>query len=434
MVTETITLTATNFSSIPPTMPSTWYLGNFIPNGALDRSHVEARYRPAAGAWTSWEAVTAWSQATKTATYFKPGVIDEVEFRRKTPRYVAYLDPLLATSRVSEKNFKANADQGAFVAVEWAAQYGLDAYAVPLADPGLALNQLGLVQLTQNHWGPDADFTKTSWNFYFAGGYIARSHVKAQALLPSGWVQLAIDPDENDPSHPSVAPFRFIGDYQLRLDLSTLAGPVTGLIIYRHTPRIVEVDVPLDATRITAPGMEPSARHAFFVAVEIGEELSRHVPTCECEEYVYYTSLIYPTLVSDTLSLGAPVPKDNSSVWGLPDDSLALAHPVPRDTSTLVAAISHINYTNGRDFNADTLATPLPVPRDASTLVVTINYLDYTNGRDFNADTLAVPHAVPQGASTLVVTISYIDYTNGRDFGADTLTMPLPIPQSGTLV
>jgi hypothetical protein len=353
-----------------------------------------------------------------------------VEFRRKTPRYAAFLDPLAATSRVSEKNFRANADQGIFVAVEWAAQYGIDAYEIPLADPGLALNQLGLVQLTQNHWGPNADFTKTSWNFYFAGGYIDRAHVKAQALLPGGWVQLTIDPAENDPGDPSVAPFRFIGDYQLRLDLSTLAGPVTGLIIYRHTPRMVNVGVPYDNTRITAPGMEPSARHAFFVAVEIGEELSRHVPTCECEEFVYYTSLIYPTLVQDTLSIATPAVQP-SVLWGLANETLTIPQPAPQ-SGTLVGTISYLNYTNGRDFNADTLTVPQPAPQ-SGTLVVTINYLNYTNGRDFNADTLTVVQPEPRDTSTLVVVISYIDYTNGRDFNADTLTMPQPTPQSGTL-
>lgn len=428
MTTETNLLVKVNFSAFPATMPSTWYLGNFIPNGALDGSHIEARWRPAGAYWQPWEPVAAWNNTTRTATFFKAGVHEQVEFRRSTPRYAAFRDPLASTSRVSEQNFHANADQGLMVAAEWAAQYGIDAYAIPLAEPGDGPNQLGLVQQTQNHWGSNANFAKTTWDFQFAGGYIDRAHVKAQALLPTGWTQLTIDPGENDPAHPSAAPFRFIGDYQLRLDLSTLAGPVTGLVIYRHTPRNVNVTVPLDNTRITAPGMEPSARHALFVAVEIGEELTKRVPPCECE--LYYTSLIYPTLIEEAMTVGIP-PIVSGLTRSLGNDDMTGPIPVLQ-SGTLISNITFNVYTNGRDFNPDVMSGPLPVLQ-SGTLVSVVNPVSYTNGRDFGPDIMSGPLPVLQ-SGTMVVTISYVIYTNGRDFNADTMSVAVPNLQSGTLV
>lgn len=430
MVTETNLLTKVNFSDIPTTMPSEWYLGAFIPNGALVIDHVQARVRPVGGYWQQWEVVDAWNNTTRTATYSKPIPIEQVEFRRATPRYHAYLDPMDRTSRVSEKNFHANADQGLFVAVEWAAQYGIDAYALELAEPGDGPNELGLVQQTQNHWGPDANFAKTTWDFQFAGGYIDRAHVRAQALLPSGWTQLDIDPSENDPGDPSNAPFRFIGDYQLRLDLSTLAGPVTGLVIYRHTPRDVNVSVPLDAARIRATGMEPSARHAFFVAVEIGEELAKRVPPCECERF--FTSLLYPTFVEDTVGFGPMVISDGQIIKQ-PEDEMQFGPVAFQDGGTLVSVLTFIDYTNQRDINPETMQFGPVAFLAGGTLVATITYLDYTNQRDVAPDTVSFG---PSGFSsgTLVVIISYLEYTYQRDVNPDTVSFGPPAIQSGTLV
>jgi hypothetical protein len=428
MTTETNLLTKVNFSEFPATMPSTWYLGNYIPNGALDVSHIQARWRPQNAFWQPWEQVASWDNTTKVAGFFKAGVSTEVEFRRVTPRYSLWRDPLARTERVSENNFHANADQGLFVATEWAAQYGIDALQVMLAEPGDGPNELGLIQQTQNHWGSNANFFQLTWNFQFAGGYIDRSHVKAQALLPSGWVSLTIDPSENDPAHPSNAPFRFIGDYQLRLDLATLGAPVTGLVIYRHTPRNINVTVPGDHTRITAPVMEPSARHAVFVAVEIGEELAKRVPPCECA--LFYTSTIYPYIAEETLSAGLAV-LVNGVYWGFPDDTVTQALPVLQ-SGTLVSAFTFIDYTNQRDVNPDTLAQALPVLQ-SGTLVLSVNPVSYTNQRDVNPDTLAQEIPVLQ-SGTLVVTISYVDYTNQRDVSPDTLAQALPVLQSGTLV
>lgn len=429
MTTETNLLTKVNFSAFPAMMPSTWYLGNFIPNGALDATHIQARWRPQNAFWQPWEPVATWNNDTKVAGFFKSGVHTEVEFRRVTPRYALFRDPLATTSRVSNKNFKANADQGLFVAIEWAAQYGIDAQQVMLAEPGDGPNELGLVQQTQNHWGPDANFGNLTWNFQFSGGYIDRSHVKAQALLPSGWVSLDIDPSENDPSDPSDAPFRFIGDYQLRLDLASLGETVSGLVIYRHTPRDVNVAVPADAARITAPGMEPSARHAVFVAVEIGEELAKRAPPCECE--LYYTSLIYPYFDADDTLAASVAAIVSGQLWGVEDDALA-AQVASLQSGELISSIVLLDYTNHRDVNPDALATTVAVLQ-SGTLVSAVTPISYTNHRDVNPDSLASTVAVLQ-SGTLVVTISFISYTHHRDVAPDTLAAPVAALQSGTLV
>lgn len=269
-------LASVNFSEVAYPAPTSWDLSSYIPTGALDQTHIEARIKPVGDIFGDWGAVTAFDNTTLLATFTTLAHASEVEFRRNTPRYAVYHDPQAVSSRVSQTNLQANADQGLFVAVEWAAQYGIDAYAelVPTDTP----NTLGLIQQTQNHWAATADWTHTSWDFQFAGGYIDRDHVKAQVLLSTGWQALTIS--DTDPS----APFRFIGNFQLFLDFSTLAEVPLGLIIYRHTPRDMLVDSPLDHARITANGMRPSATHALFVAVELGEVLSQYVPPCSCRD------------------------------------------------------------------------------------------------------------------------------------------------------
>jgi hypothetical protein len=211
---------------------------------------------------------------------------------------------------VSAGNLQINADQGLYTAIEWAAQFGIDAQAALIPGPGQVPNTLGLQQQTQNYWGA-ADYSTKVWNFNFAGGYLERSHVRAQVLLSTGWTALAIDTEEYvaqfryelredgalelredgtietdegfiDPNDANNSPFRFIGPFQLYMDFSSLGEVPQALLIYRHTPRNIKVSSLADDTRITADGMDPSARHALFVAVELGEQLSQYAPPCDC--------------------------------------------------------------------------------------------------------------------------------------------------------
>lgn len=340
-------LVSINFTDLPGTYPTTWDLSPTYPNGALDPTHITARTKSTNQSWTPWGPVTAFDINTNIATFTLPGsTVEQVEFRRSTPRYSVYLDPLLPSSRVSAKNLQANADQGLYTAIEWAAQFGIDAQAPLVAAPGEVPNTLGLQQQTQNYW-VEADYSPHVWDFSFAGGYIERSHVKVQVLLDAGWVGLSIDTadgepqynyelredgsyelDESgliearegdtDPNDANTSPFRFIGPYQLYLDFTTLGEVPQAIIIYRHTPRSMKVSSLPDRARITAPGMDPSARHALFVAVEIGEQLSQYQPPCDCltsdQVEVSFTSetdtLIYLTqyqAFQDSHTTGIPV-------------------------------------------------------------------------------------------------------------------------------
>lgn len=303
-------LVSINFSGLSGTLPTTWDLSPTYPNGALDPTHITARTYSVATGWSTWGAITAFNNDTNVATFTLPAGTTKVEFRRSTPRYTVYRNPTTVSSRVSEGNLQANADQGLYTAIEWAAQFGIDAQAVLLPGPGQVPNTLGLQQQTQNYWGA-ADYSAHVWDFSFAGGYIERSHVKAQILLEAGWTLLTIDTDEyvrqfnyelredgglelnedgtvearegiTDPNDANTAPFRFIGPFQLYMDFSTLGEVPQALIIYRHTPRNVKVSSLVDDARITGTGMEPSALHALFVAVELGEQLSQYTPPCDC--------------------------------------------------------------------------------------------------------------------------------------------------------
>lgn len=147
-------------------------------------------------------------------------------------------------------------------------------------------------------------------------------------------------------------------------------------------------------------------------------------------QYAYFTSILYPFLVQDTLSMALPVAQP-SGLFGVTLDTLSLALPLMQ-SGTLVATLNPLSYTNWRDINPETLSMAIPVAQ-SGTLVVTINYLDYVNWRDVNPETLSMPVPVAQ-SGTLVVTISYLDYLNWRDINPETMSMAIPVMQSGTLV
>lgn len=380
-------LTKVNFSSLPGTIPTTWDLTSYIPNGALDVSQVQQRTHPVGGEWTDWGPITAFDYATNVAS-FAPTGVDQVEFQRVTPRYAAYLDPKLPTSRVSQRNLQVNADQGVYVATEWAAQYGIDVQTVLLPDPATTPNQLGLQQQTQNYWGSNANYGLTDWNFHFAGGYISPDHVKAQVLLTAGWTQLTID--QVDPA----APFRFIGPYQLYMDFTWLGEVPQALIIYRYTPRNVHVSSPADADRITATGMSPSAQHALFVAVEIGELLSKFVPGCECsldygQELAFDNPYIWwrmddassGTAGADSGSLGLPFVIDptvmsfgHDSLW---DTGNSLSGDTTGYNGGLTAATSAVNFPGG--FTITALVNWLTAPEDMAVVAHGQTNVDWAN-------------------------------------------------------
>ena len=420
-MTETDQLVSVQFSSIPATMPSAWYLGNFIPTGALATEHIQVRTRQVGQYWSAWGPVDAWNQTTKTATYFRAVVLSLIEFRRVTPKAMPFVDPITNQGRVSQRNLWVNANQGVFVAVEDAAALGIDARITRVTDPEDSPNQLKLVQRTQNHWGIGTDFSKVQWPFQFSGGYIDRSHVKAQVKTPSGWQQLTID--YSDPTLPSASPFKFTSDFQLHLNLASLGVVISGLIIYRFTPRNVEVFSPTDASAIVATGVEPSARQAFYIAIEIGEELAKRAATCNCPGQ-YYTSGLYPVFTEERMVLNVSEVQ-RGSVFDPMNDYLSQATPVML-AGTLNSTF--IGYLNWRDVNPDTMTNPLPVI-SSGTLAVTAIF--YSNWRDVTPDTMTNPLPVVS-SGTLAVTAIF--HQNWRDVNPDTMTTVTPVIQLGTLV
>lgn len=404
-----------------------FYLGDYIPNGAILPSDVQVRVRPVGAYWQQWESVNSWDNDSLVATVTRGYDIERLQFKRVTQYTSLIDDPQSRTARVNKRNMQTNADQGLFVVEDLARASGLDPLVLLLEDPASGESGVVLPQYTQNHYTQNLMSRKT-WDFQFAGGYIDRADVKVQVLLGTGWANLLVDPSENDPDDPSDEPFRFVGDFQLHLDLSTLGEEVSKVVIYRHTPRGAHITTPDDGDRIRATNMEPSARHAFFVAIEVGEELARNAASCDCA--LYFTSLIYPYQTIDTMSFGR-TNWMSGVVWGIDDDTAAFAK-VAITGGTLIPILNPVSYTDGRDYNPDLLQFAHVEPM-SGTLTVVINYIHYTNGRDYAPDTLEYPH-VELMSGTLTVVIAYLNYTNGRDYAPDTAAFAKPALQSGTLV
>src|ERR1051326_6371173 len=268
------------FSDTSGPFPDTWDLSETIPNGVLDLAHIGMALR-AGTMWSDYFSIVdvpgvepVLDPVTKILTYpiSSLGVTwadySAVRFKRATPKTL-YRDPLALGYRISERSLQDNANQGLFVAVEAAAAAGVFPYQVLLDERA---TNLPLASLSQNVYGPEADFAKRVWDCHFSGGYLDRDHVQVQAKTPSGWTLLDVARDDSG----TDAPFRFVGDFKLFLDLATL-GEVTGLIIFRHTPRNVQVPVADDGVRITAGGLRPGAVYAYFVAVELGEAASNNI-------------------------------------------------------------------------------------------------------------------------------------------------------------
>lgn len=144
----------------------------------------------------------------------------------------------------------------------------------------------------------------------------------------------------------------------------------------------------------------------------------------------YYTSLVYPYLITDTISTGIPVLERGYQFFLNPD---AMNQPITSlQSGTLVVSLNPVSYTNQRDINPDVMNHPI-ASLQSGTLIVTISYLSYTNQRDVNPDVMNHPIASLQ-SGTLVVTIGYVDYTHQRDVNPDTMNHPVTSLQSGTLV
>lgn len=242
----------------------TFDLNGYIPGGVLDVGHLQMRINAGTGGvWSSWGLVVngnpnrSYDPETNTVTLrLEHPTKLFVQFRRVTPRYVLLLDPLTGYP-TTEPVLRSNASQGLFVAVELAAEAGINAYV--LGDPPeLPIGQAR----TQTRWPADHPFKLARmYNFQFAGGYLAREHVRVQIKLDGVWTEYTIGDDN------------FVGPWQLRMDFSSVPGEITGLVVRRFTPRDGTVAVVEDGYVVGPRGLDPIARHAFYAAVEIGEDL-----------------------------------------------------------------------------------------------------------------------------------------------------------------
>ena len=141
--------------------------------------------------------------------------------------------------------------------------------------------------------------------------------------------------------------------------------------------------------------------------------------------YEYFTSILYPFIVQDALSVAVGAVQ-RGTVLGITQDTLSAVVPTLQ-SGTLVVSISYLTYN--RPTFPDTLSTAVPTLQ-SGTLLVTIAYLTY-NQPAF-PDTLAA--AVPTLQSgTLVVTVNYLDYLNGITY-PDTMSVGVPTLTGGTLV
>jgi hypothetical protein len=210
------------------------------------------------------------------------------------------------------------------------------------------------------------------------------------------------------------------GEYQLYLDLSTLGGVVDGLIIFRRTIREVHVSSPADKATITATNMTPSAKHSFFVSVELGELMSGLVPECECD--LTYTTTLLPFFIEDRLGRSAAEITDGGT-RNFPVEEFARS---PAELAEGVLRDILIQYTTTEQMARN------PAALTAGVIEETRKDIFYTNWRDVAPDKTQRNAAVLT-AGTLVVTIAYINYTNWRDVAPDVMTrQPASLP-GGTL-
>lgn len=141
---------------------------------------------------------------------------------------------------------------------------------------------------------------------------------------------------------------------------------------------------------------------------------------------IFYTSILYPLLVEDGMSI-AMAALQRGYTLQVVNDASQVAVPALQG-GTLVATISFITYNNSLLFPDNSQIT-VPV-LESGTLVVTISFVTY-DARPFPDNSqIPVPAIV---ASTLVVTINYIDYLNAITY-PDNSQIPVPTLRSGTLV
>jgi hypothetical protein len=361
-------LTYIELSAFSGPIGTTQIIGDAFPGGAITAAHLSYRTRKTPGLWLAWQPVAAWDQVTRTVTVNPVDPTHTVmQIRRQTPRFFLYDNPLDLEDRVDQESVRINANQGYMVAYEWASEYGIDPRQ-DLIQPDYTVSQ-PIRMLTQSHYGPTTAYgAEKEYDFWFSGGYLKREHVRCQVLTNGVWVPITLDTQSWQVNN-NPAPNKFIGPWTLQLDLSPYSN-ITGIIISRFTPRTGEVSYPEEGVPITELNMDPSSRHAFYVAVELGERLSKIVP-CECLEY--FTTLLYPVVTTDEVKLtGVPIVV-NGTLFGtvfFPVDEVQI--PTVPNVISGTLALTYVNYT--MPITDDITISSVPVVISGTLAAVTINY------------------------------------------------------------
>jgi hypothetical protein len=141
---------------------------------------------------------------------------------------------------------------------------------------------------------------------------------------------------------------------------------------------------------------------------------------------LFYTSILYPFITEDGMSLAVPVPQ-RSNLITVDADGASVAAP-SLQSGTLVVTISFLTYDNSLLFPD---AAQVFVPAlESGTLVASISFVTY-DGRPFPDQAQVPVPALESG--TLIVTITFVNYTNPLLY-PDQAQVPVPTLQSGTLV
>ena len=97
------------------------------------------------------------------------------------------------------------------------------------------------------------DGTKTSFEFYFPGGYLSKDHVTVKL--------------EQSPNLPVTVPFAWLNDFTVSL---TTAPPVgSTLIVARNTPHTVPLVDYTTGARLTEKNLDESNAQAIFAIAEL---------------------------------------------------------------------------------------------------------------------------------------------------------------------
>lgn len=138
-------------------------------------------------------------------------------------------------------------------------------------------------------------------------------------------------------------------------------------------------------------------------------------------QYEYFTTILYPIVVDDELSVSQVIPMP-SILWESPNDDISINNVIVQ-SGTLVDTIVYKYYNDGA---IEDIGVQVPMAV-SGTLVDTIVYKVYNDGV---IEDIGVQQPVAI-TGTLVETIVYITYNNGA---IEDIGVQLPTVISGTLV